>query len=388
MFLSMNFQKNHLVFVLYFFIELSKRLIKDQQNELFTKTSFRNLQMFLSHTISILFYLIQNKNIKQEMNGDQKRIIILFPLKNSLNKKGDDNKKKYLKKSLLLIFLSSILHLISYYPLKDYNIISFDFLKAENTYGIFVILLFLTEKKVLKSQFFSHHILSIILFSILNFFYIYYDIPNIDGFDIFNLVIYCIQHYLTLALIFNIYYFINKKYFISLYCISGIQGLISLILTSFFIIIYYAIFKESSIIKVFKNTKFNEYIWPFLVFICMAIQNILQILILYFFKPSFICIIYVIIPLIKLNSDIIKLIFYKDYKWDYNEDAILLIIIYQFLILFSVLVYIEILVLNFCGFEKGVKKKIIIRSENEKSDFESLEINDSICKENRDSLNN
>ena len=386
MFLSMNFQKTHLVFVLYFFIELSKRLIKDQQNKLFTKTSFRNLQMFLSHTISILFYLIQNKNIKQEMNGDKKRTIILFPLKNSLKKKDDDNKKKYLKKSLLLIFLSSILHLISYYPLKDFDLLTSDIINSENTYGIFVILLFLIEKKVLKSQFFPHHILSIILFSILNLFYIYSDI-SINILDIFNLVIYCIQHYLTLALIFNIYYFINKKYFISLYCISGIQGLISLILTSFFIIIYYTIFKESSIIKVFKNTKFNEYIWPFLVFICMAIQNILQILILYFFKPSFICIIYVIIPLIKLTSDIIKIIFYKDYKWNYSREKILLIIIYQFIILFSVLVYIEILVLNFCGFEKGVKKKIIIRSENEKSDFESLEINDSICKENRDSLN-
>ena len=387
MFLSMNFQKIHLVFVLYFFIELSKRLIKDQQNKLFTKTSFRNLQMFLSHTISILFYLIQNKNIKQEMNGDKKRTIILFPLKNSLKKKDDDNKKKYLKKSLLLIFLSSILHLISYYPLKDFDLLTSDIINSENTYGLFVILLFLIEKKVLKSQFFPHHILSIILFSILNLFYIYSDI-SINILDIFNLVIYCIQHYLTLALIFNIYYFINKKYFISLYCISGIQGLISLILTSFFIIIYYTIFKESSIIKVFKNTKFNEYIWPFLVFICMAIQNILQILILYFFKPSFICIIYVIIPLIKLTSDIIKIIFYKDYKWNYSREKILLIIIYQFIILFSVLVYIEILVLNFCGFEKGVKKKIIIRSENEKSDFESLEINDSICKENRDSLNN
>ncbi len=151
----MNFQKIHLVFVLYFLIELSKRLIKDQQNELFTKTSFRNLQMFLSHTISILFYLIQNKNIKQEMNRDKKRIIILFPLKNSLNKKDDDNKKKYLKKSLLLIFLSSILHLISYYPLNEFNLLTSDIIHSENTYGLFVILLFLIEKKSAQITIFS-----------------------------------------------------------------------------------------------------------------------------------------------------------------------------------------------------------------------------------------
>ncbi len=57
-----------MIFVFYFFIEFSKRLIKDQQNEFFNKNSFRNFQMFLSHIISILYYLIQNKNIKKEKN--------------------------------------------------------------------------------------------------------------------------------------------------------------------------------------------------------------------------------------------------------------------------------------------------------------------------------
>ena len=86
----------------------------------------------------------------------------------------------------------------------------------------------------------------------------------------------------------------------------------------------------------------------FLVFIFIALQNILQILILYFFKPSFICITYAILPLVDLISDIFRLIFYNNYKSQYKDSNIFFEMIYVILSLFSVLIYIEILVLNFC----------------------------------------
>ena len=371
MYFIFYFKKIHLIFVFYFFIELSKRLIKEQQNKLFSKNAFRNLQMFLSHTTSILFYFVQNKNMGKEMIKNNK-----FPSKNILYKEEKQNLKHIRKKYLLLIFLTSILHLISYYPLKEYDIINFDCINIDNITGLFVIILFLVEKKILKTKFCSHHILSIILLSLLNIFIIFIDNQNSSSSNIlkilYTLVIYSIYHYLTLALVYNIFYYINNKYFISLYYIFGIQGLISFILTIFFILL----FKDNSIIEIYNNTTFNEYIWPFLVFICMSIENILQILILYFFKPSFICIIYVIVPLINLTSDILKLIFSKEDEFKY-KGSIFFLIIYQFIILFSVLVYIEILVLTFYGLDKGVKNKIIIRSENEKKDLNSFEINSS-----------
>ena len=55
--------------------------------------------------------------------------------------------------------------------------------------------------------------------------------------------------------------------------------------------------------------------------------------------------------------------------------------IYVILSLFSVLIYIEIFVLNFCGFDKGVEERIAIRGEIEKNDLNSLEMNYSIEKE-------
>jgi len=379
MFFNFYFQKIHFIFVFHFFIELSKRLIKDQQNKLFNDNYFRNLQMFLSHTISILFYLIQNKNSGKEINENKQKIFFHFPSKNILN---NEKKKNIKKKSLLLIFLSSILHIISYSPLKE-NIDFFSFLNLKNTVGLFVIILFLVEKKMLKSKFSSHHILSFILLIIITALNINKEKTNISFFIniLIPLVIYSIYHYLTLALVYNIYYFINNNYFISLYYISGIQGLISFILTISLIIIYYLLFQKCTIIEIYKNIKLSEYIWPFLVFICMSLQNILQILILYFFKPSFICIIYAILPIINITSYIIKLIIHDDYISQYKNTNILFEMIYVILSLISVLIYIEILVLNFCGFDKGVKEKITIRSEIEKKDLNALEMNYSIEKE-------
>ncbi len=95
MYFSFYFKKTHLIFVLYFFIEVSKSLIKAEQNKLFCKNSFRNLQMYLSHIISIIFYLIQSKNIKQDMDGKKEPLIIVFSSKIFLN---ENEEKKKIKK--------------------------------------------------------------------------------------------------------------------------------------------------------------------------------------------------------------------------------------------------------------------------------------------------
>ena len=383
------FQKAHLIFIFYFFIEISKRLMKDQQNKLFSDNSFRNLQMFSSHIMSIFFYLIQKKNLKKEINEKNESLIINYH-KNVLNNNKEEEKKDIRKNILLLIILSSILHIISYFPYREYDIINTRFINLTNTYGLFSIISFFIEKKMLKSKFFTHHILSIIILFIISFLTIYNEINEYTYNDIFevlfNLFFYSIFHYLTLALIFNIYYFINKNYFISLYYISGIQGLISFIITIILIIIYKFLLKESHIIKIYNNTKLNEYIWPFLIFICMTLQNILYILILYFFKPSFICITYADLPLLHLILKIIKLIFYKDFEWKDKSSTILFQIIIIILSLFSVLVYTEILVLKFCGFDKNVKEKIKVRSDIEKNDLDGLEINESRDSCSRDSF--
>ena len=145
MYFTFYFKKTHLIFLLYFFIELSKRLIKEKQNKLFNDNYTKNLQIFLSHTISILFYLIQNKNMGKEMNENKKKLV-QYPLKNILNSNKPQKKNKK-NQSLLLIFLSSILHLISYNSFNQNNFLSFDFINPDNTVGFFVIILFLIEKK-------------------------------------------------------------------------------------------------------------------------------------------------------------------------------------------------------------------------------------------------
>ena len=80
-------------------------------------------------------------------------------------------------------------------------------------------------------------------------------------------------------------------------------------------------------------------------------QNILQILILYFFKPSFICIIYAFLPLLNFILSIFNYLFKKESKWKYKEE-------------------------------------IKIRSEIEKTALESIEINESLNITNYISRNN
>ena len=54
--------------------------------------------------------------------------------------------------------------------------------------------------------------------------------------------------------------------------------------------------------------------------------------------------------------------------------------------MFSVLVYTEILVLKFYGFDKNVKEKIKVRSDIEKNDLDGFEINESRDSCSRDSF--
>ena len=88
----------------------------------------------------------------------------------------------------------------------------------------------------------------------------------------------------------------------------------------------------------------------------MAFQNLICILILYYFKPSLIGILNSTFPTLDMLINIIK----KKNKKN-NID-----IIYQILLILSALIYCEVLILNFWGLEIGVRENIINRGNKEK----------------------
>ena len=71
----------------------------------------------------------------------------------------------------------------------------FEFLGLINTFGLFVMILILVEKKMFKSKFSPHHILSFLSLIILCFFSIYNQIDKYLSFSNFLKVIYSLFFY-------------------------------------------------------------------------------------------------------------------------------------------------------------------------------------------------
>ena len=60
MLIKVHVNKKHLIFLIYFFIELIKRISKTQYTS-FPKNA-NNILIFISHFFSIIFYLIIKRN--------------------------------------------------------------------------------------------------------------------------------------------------------------------------------------------------------------------------------------------------------------------------------------------------------------------------------------
>ena len=367
--ISLNFHRYHLILIIYIVIELMKRIFKELLDIQKTETkktenrdNFRNFEMFLSHIFILYFYYDESKKLKalQKDDIDSSRISILNTHLNiPSNKRG---KVKIHKEQIwILIIISSLLHLIAYFPMerlfREMNV------NLNNITGFYILIIIIIEKLILNTKFSYHHILSsivLLIFTIIGLMTVKiekkYELSKL----IIDLLVYSCYHCIPMALIYNIYSYIHNNYFVSLYSLSGFGAIISL----FFTLILEFFIPGKTILTLISEFKLKDYFFYFLIFICMGIQNFLNILILIYFKPCVIAILSSFYPTLKVFIDIVM----KDKTSSIKKHLILFIIntCCRWFLILSAFVFCEILILNCCSLNVGIKETIFINDENEK----------------------
>ena len=339
MLINVHLNKKHFIFLIYFFTELIKRIFKSQYATIPKNTN--NLLIFISHFLSLILYLIEKWNSKNKNK------------ENKINFKYD---KYHLFKIIMLIFFCSLLDLITYYPIENFPILKVIKLLISKILEFYMIVCFILEKMFLKIKYYRHHYLSFVLFLI----YPIYNLIKINNenseYNIIKLFIYsifyCFFHYYPMIFVYVIYYYIDRKYFISIYLISCIKGIICIIGT---ITIEYFINYPKQLFFFINTSKYywNDFIFMFLVLIFMTLQNYLYILIILYFSPTFTGITFAYVTIIKLILNF-KTNFYQE-----MSD-----LIFHFIFLFSVCIYLEIISLNCFNLDYNIKQKISKRGDN------------------------
>ena len=210
-------------------LDIQKTETKKTEN----RDNFRNFEMFLSHIFILYFYYDESKKLKalQKDDIDSSRISILNTHLNiPSNKRG---KVKIHKEQIwILIIISSLLHLIAYFPMerlfREINV------NLNNITGFYILIIIIIEKLILNTKFSYHHILSsivLLIFTIIGLMTVKiekkYELSKL----IIDLLVYSCYHCIPMALIYNIYSYIHNNYFVSLYSLSGFGAIISLFFT-------------------------------------------------------------------------------------------------------------------------------------------------------------
>ena len=260
---------------------------------------------------------------------------------------------------LLLNFISSVMKSKSNSDNKNNNPHSFGLCSKES---IEIILITLISIPTLRYKYFIHHIISLTFFIIIsasidllldNFSYEKDSSINfIDNFAIvvFDTLIYCLQKYMIDRLYCSFYH-ISFSIGLSKFCVNTVIFVITLIIgnknnnggTNFFTQ-FYEYFTDVGTGKIVLKFVLNMIIQFFF--------NLFLSLTIYYFSPNHIMITYQINKMINVlyNSD------------DPKRYFSIILFIFQFI---SLMVYLEIIEMNFWGLNENTKRNIGIRGIND-----------------------
>ena len=262
--------------------------------------------------------------------------------------------KDYFIFSLLIILIISLNKLIYYLKIQAYSLNSLDI-----GISIQMICYILLSLIILKSKYYIHHIISVILFCIfsviIDVIFQNFQVITLDSFLLIlpDLVVdlsCCYQKYM-----------IDKKYH-SYWNILFFYGLIYFIIDLIEFII--DIIKEPYDNAIFKTIRTGETKYIILNFFLEAIANdylkkLITLLILYYFSLNHVLVSHV------LNYTLSFIILIA-FNYDKNKNYLFFLIPAVFQII-SLLFFLEILEFNFCNLNKNTKRNIMLREENEMS---------------------
>ena len=301
----------------------------------------------LTYLSAGLFYYISycnSKNNKKEQNNNQEKATKALTFIYSGQESVINNPIKIVLLIILISIFLELWQLFSYFGnYENYSYISI----------IYYILSFpLISKLIIKEKIYKHQYLSIII-SICG--WVILIIPEClvfskdkilpSFFDFISII--------NNALFIILIKYLNQKYYISPLKLSLLSGIISIII-HFIGFVFYSLIKYHDL-SYFKDcfessdtNKITISIYFILGFLFSTIQNILTLLSIFYFSPNLIII-----------TNIISTIFlwiYTAINLGPKMPEFILHPIGSIICFFSLLIYNEIIILNFCGLSKNTKK--------------------------------
>ena len=319
MIISINKSKELFTILLFILLYFVPFLLRESLNNYVSKNIYGLLNYFGFSSL-LIFYFIEKKLTK--INKRE----IFFKEKRCFNKK------------IIFILFSMIFFIIYNYLNIFFNLKKQKIYKIRKRIQIFF--LFLNNSLFFEKTIYSHHIFSIIIIFII----------LIDQIIIIKLQI---MNHLITNMITNFCYafsillmkYINYTYFVSIFLLGSILGLIEFIMELLNILM-----KNSNLIKEY-NSIYNK-LWIFILFLAHLSIHFMFFYLIMKFNP--------------IHSYMCSCFAYTIYNLiiDFKNQSITELII-DIIMVFSCMVYLEIIELNFCQLNYNLKKKIEDRSVKE-----------------------
>lgn len=338
---------------------------------------FDLFRLYLSYLLSIIFIIIIKyrtkgivKNNDEISNKDDDQNKGSFFWLNPLNMQRQLRiKEKRLKNILFLLllvtifFASNIFNIIyrTIFYEKKY-IIGINLGKQSIGINFEIIFFLVLSKYILDLKIYRHQIISLIMI-VLNLLILFGSFVFYFQFVTFNIITY----YFFYSFLFCLYLILIKKYlnlfYISPYIVMFNIGLFSCIIIIIYDIIVYSYIGNDNnnihgIILGFKNNLNISFIFLFILdIIFYFLSNIGMWLTVHYLTPFH----------FPISESISEYIYYAyDYFFKGEKYKVADVILYSLVYIFNtifVLIFNEIIILNFCGLEYNIKKNIEIREK-------------------------
>jgi hypothetical protein len=228
----------------------------------------------------------------------------------------------------------------------------------------YLILLPIFSKIILKNELFSHQILSLCI-SIIGIIFLFIPIALIIKKDDIIINILLFLSIFVYSFVDVMVKYLTHKYYLSPYFCLLFIGFFSFIIFLIGFIIYYSITNFHDFIENFKNESLISVIYIISTIISFTILKVLSFLVIYYFSPTLLMVTDIIHPIIKWFTSL------SENEKDKQNKTLEIILnsIGYFLVLFSSLIYNEIIILNFYGLNKNTKKYL---EKKQREEFSSI----------------
>ena len=328
------------IYLLYFFIaNFAFFSYNNYQSQLFKNIYSKIFNNFIYGIISLILYFIMIKFSKYS------------------TKKKNRHKKKILYPILFMFLLAFIDEIYTSYLIEQYKDTFYDY-SSFCLLSIIPFSYFFFKKKI-----FLHHQLSIILMFISTIIIIiFYKKDYIQ-------IILSILYFIIFGFEMSVFKYCMEYYFINVYIVCLNQSIAAIIFNLLNIIYNLLISQKINLTDEFWELISNPF--RFLLIAILYVCNFMSLKLgIFYLTPSH-CMVGISLQCI------IFFLFNKEYEKYSNTYFFIIAIIIRFIFeIFSLLIYNEIIILNFCGLAENTRKNIIIRENKEKEKISEIVISD------------